>query len=154
MISTRCRPSKLPWHGFGPCRCASFLKPDKPRRTASTAHTQRDCRIEDCSRTRPLRGYHHAIEQKISINAISPGNATRRVCCEPFNPKHAHQEDMFWKCVPIGTIAGPVRVPPNRRFDRAPYRRVISRWELGPGPALMMCPGMWVVSEARPTRYP
>ena len=71
--------TKLSWHGFGPCRRATFPKPDKPRRTASTAHAQRHCMTEDCSRIQPLCGYHHAIEQKISINAISPGNATRRV---------------------------------------------------------------------------
>ena len=53
LISKRCRPSKLPWHGFGPCRRATFLKPEKPRHTASTAHAQRDCMIEDCSSSHP-----------------------------------------------------------------------------------------------------
>ena len=43
--------------------------------------------------------------------------------------------------------------PQNRRSDRA-YRHGKFRWELGPRPALVMCPGVWVVSEARPPRYP
>ena len=31
---------------------------------ASTADAHQDCMTEDCSCIRPLRGYHHAIEQK------------------------------------------------------------------------------------------
>ena len=64
LLFPRSKPSALPCHGFGPCRCATFLKPEKLRQAASTADAHQDC-MKDHSRIRPLRGYHHAIEQKV-----------------------------------------------------------------------------------------
>ena len=48
----------------------NFSQAGEAEAPATTAHAQQDCMTENCSRIRPLRGYHHVIEQKISIRKM------------------------------------------------------------------------------------
>ena len=42
-----------------------FSEAEEAEPPATTVDAQQDCMTEDLSRISPLRGYHHAIEQKI-----------------------------------------------------------------------------------------
>ena len=69
---------------------------------------------------------------KFLINAILLWHAACHVACGTFTSEHAYCKGTRRQCVPIGTTAGPVQTPPNRRSASTPYRCRFFLLEAGP----------------------
>ena len=61
----------MPW--LWAVQTCIFSEAGEAETPATTADAQQDCMTENFSRIRPLRGYHHAIEQKIRSTRFCSG---------------------------------------------------------------------------------